>query len=44
MGLENGRWYWEGGGIGRGAIEGDDCIKYSAHGLIVEVSFIVEVS
>ena len=26
LGLENGRRYWEGGGIGRGGIEGDDCI------------------
>ena len=26
LGLENGRQYWEGSGIGRGGIEGDDCI------------------
>ena len=25
LGLENGRQYWEGGGIGRGGIEGDNC-------------------
>ena len=25
LGLENGRRYWEGGGFGRGDIEGDDC-------------------
>ena len=25
LGLENGRRYWEGGNIGRGCIEGDDC-------------------
>ena len=25
MGLGNGWRYWEGGGIGRGGIEGDDC-------------------
>ena len=27
LGLENGRRYWEGGGIGMGGIEGDDCTK-----------------
>ena len=27
LGLGNGRRYWEGGGIGRGGIEGDDCIN-----------------
>ena len=28
-GLENGRRYWEGGGIGRGGVEGDDCTTTS---------------
>ena len=27
LGLGNGRRYWEGSGIGRGGIEGDDCIN-----------------
>ena len=28
LGLENGRRYWEGVGIGRGGIKGDDCILF----------------